>query len=673
MARPALMIAMVGLLAAATVSAQELSAEAPAASDLTEMSLEQLMNIPVYAAARREQQSSEAASSVTVITAQEIRNHGWRTLAEIMNATPGLYMTDDRTYQYLGVRGFSRPGDDNTRILVLLNGARVNEPMFDSGGVGHDAIVDVGVIDRVEVVRGPSSSLYGTNAFLAVVNIITHTGAGAAGGRATATYGSYDTWHGLVSYGYHADSGLDAIVSASGAQSEGQDYHFPEFAAPETNNGFAEDVDQEKYSNIFARLSWRAFTYQFAFVDRTKDCPTASFGRIFNDPDSRDEDRKILNTLSYAPGVSEHFDIQTTLTHQYYAYDGYYPYDISDAQDGSLRIVNQDSVRSEWWGIDLKTSTTVVPRNRITAGAEYRDIYRMDQANVDAGVEDANFEDQRSSTVTGLYFEDEIKFATWANLVVGFRYDHIGLSGEERLSPRGGLILSPWRGGTLKLLGGQAFRSPNPSEMYYNDDGYTTKANPELGSETIHTYEAIVEQQLDDRWFGSVALYHYGIEDLISQTLDPDDGLLQYNNVDQVETDGGELSLHYQFSAAAMGALSYSYCDARDVTTGEWLTNSPRHLGKARLSGPLWGPELRGGVELLYEGERRTLGGNTTDAALVANVKVLRRNVIKNWDLSVAVSNLLDAQYGYPGGQEHVQDEIPADGRNYRLKAVFNF
>ena len=166
------------------------------AHGLAELSLDQLIDIPIYAAARRDQKSSEAASSVTIITSAEIANHGWRTLAEIASAIPGFYVTDDRSYRCLGVRGFGRPGDYGSRILFLLNGVRVNEPMYDQGGVGLDAIVDVAIIDRVEVVRGPSSSLYGTNALLAVVNIITRTGADAAGGQAAAAYASYGTWHG---------------------------------------------------------------------------------------------------------------------------------------------------------------------------------------------------------------------------------------------------------------------------------------------------------------------------------------------------------------------------------------------------------------------------------------------------------------------------------------------
>ena len=671
--RTALIVVGLGLLEAGPAAAPGRAENPQPAIDLTELSLEQLMDIPVLAAARREQKTSEAASSVTIITASEIRTHGWRTLAEILNAVPGLYMSYDRAYHYIGVRGFGRPGDFNTRVLILLNGVRVNEPLFDNGGAGNDAIVDLETIERVEVVRGPSSSLYGTNALLAVVNIITPSGAQAAGGRVSAAYGSYDALWGRLSYGQRLNSGLEFLVSASGARSAGQDFYFPAFDAPETNNGRAEGVDHERFGNVFARLAWGAWNYQFAWTDRIKHNPTGYYGTIFNDRDSRDHDEKILSSLAYGRDVTEHLDLQATLAHQYYAYAGYFPVDVSAAQDGSERVVNQDRARAEWWSVDLKGSTTVLPRNRITAGIEYRDNYRLDQENRDSGAAEASWDDRRSSAVAGLYAEDEIEVSRRARLIGGVRFDWVGLSGEERSSPRAGLILSPWSGGTLKLMYGKAFRSPNPFELYYNDNGFSTKSNPHLVSEAIRTYETVVEQRLGERLFGSAALFRYQIEDLISQTLDSEDGLLQFNNIDQAETKGGELSLRCQLTDAIVGAFSYSYADARDATTDKWLSNSPRHLGKARLSGPCFWPQLWAGVELLYESDRRTLGGNTTGDVAIANVNISCRDVVKNWDFSLAVYNALDESYGVPAGAEHTQDEIPADGRAFRTKAVFRF
>lgn len=144
----------------------------------------------VLTASKYEQKVTEAPSSVSIVTAAEIRRYGYRTLADILRSVRGFYTTYDRQNQYLGVRGFGRPGDANTRILVLLDGARVNNNIFDVAGIGSEFNIDVDLIDRVEIVRGPGSSLYGSNAFFAVVNVITRRGRDLQGVELAAAAGS---------------------------------------------------------------------------------------------------------------------------------------------------------------------------------------------------------------------------------------------------------------------------------------------------------------------------------------------------------------------------------------------------------------------------------------------------------------------------------------------------
>ena len=98
---------------------------------LVDMSLEELMNVTVYGASRFEQKVTEAPASISIITADEIKKYGYRTLADILRSVRGFYVTNDRNYNYLGVRGFGRPGDYNTRVLTLLDGHRINENISD--------------------------------------------------------------------------------------------------------------------------------------------------------------------------------------------------------------------------------------------------------------------------------------------------------------------------------------------------------------------------------------------------------------------------------------------------------------------------------------------------------------------------------------------------------------
>ena len=188
------------ILTAGTARAGEPSTGARAESpDLTALNLEELMNIPVRAASGFEQRTAEAPSSVTILTRDDLRAFGYRTLADALSSVAGFYGSYDRTYHALGVRGFNRPGDFNMRTLVLINGVRVNDPIFNQGRIGTDFSLDLDLIERIEVVRGPSSSLYGSSAFFAVINIVTREAKDVAPAEVAASAGSYNAFSGRLS------------------------------------------------------------------------------------------------------------------------------------------------------------------------------------------------------------------------------------------------------------------------------------------------------------------------------------------------------------------------------------------------------------------------------------------------------------------------------------------
>ena len=153
---------------------------AAGAQSLSELSLEDLMRLDagrVFGASERSQPVTEAPASVSFITAEDIARYGYRSLADILHGVRGLYVSDDRNFSFLGARGFGKPGDYNSRILLLVNGHRVNDNVFGQAEIGAEFGLDPATFERVEIIRGPASSLYGDSAFFAVVNVITRTGA----------------------------------------------------------------------------------------------------------------------------------------------------------------------------------------------------------------------------------------------------------------------------------------------------------------------------------------------------------------------------------------------------------------------------------------------------------------------------------------------------------------
>ena len=281
-------------------------------------------------------------------------------------------------------------------------------------------------------------------------------------------------------------------------------------------------------------------------------------------------------------------------------------------------------------------------------------------------------DDHRSGNDVGVFLQDEYRALSNLTIVVGARYDGYECFGST-INPRLAFV---WQAGlttTFKLLYGRAFRVPNASELYLSDGGLSLKSNPDLEPETIDTYEWVGEQAISRNIRATASVFTYHIRDMITQTIDPADGLGVYENTDQIHVVGGEVALEGKWAGGWKSRASCAIENAEDKTTQEQLNNSPRVLGKANFLIPLLNEAAFAGLELQYTGDRKTLAGNEAEEHLLANLTLFSKKLFKSWELSASVYNLLDKRYGDPGGTEHIQDLIEQDGRTFRVKATKRF
>lgn len=159
---------------------------------MSEMSLSDLLNIEITTAGKKAEKISEIPASVVVLGRQEIRDHGYRTLEEILESVPGLYAINDFAFNdvVFGVRGFWSSGAKN--LIILVNGVRQVES-YGSSYLIRNIPVPVEAIDRIEVVRGPMTVLYGAGAFFGAINIITDGSLNKSPNIVTAGIGSRDS------------------------------------------------------------------------------------------------------------------------------------------------------------------------------------------------------------------------------------------------------------------------------------------------------------------------------------------------------------------------------------------------------------------------------------------------------------------------------------------------
>jgi len=642
--------------------------------ELSALTLEQLAELKidsVYGASRYTQKVTEAPSSITIITADEIYKYGYTSLAGVLRSVRGFYVTYDRNYSFLGVRGFSRPGDYNARILLLVDGHRLNDNIFGGALIGTEFPLDVELIERVEIIRGPSSSLYGTSAFFAVINIITKRGEGVKWAEASAALGSYDTRKGRFTYRQTLKSGLGVFASASTYASDGQRrLFFKEFNTPATNNGIAEHADSDEFDKFLGRLTFRNFTLQGIYGSREKVIPTASFGTVFNDPRTRTIEKQGYIDLQYDRGFGNQWELGSRLYYDRYGYDGDYVYDQSPDDEPRL-VVNKDFARGNWWGTEVKVTKTIAARHKVALGTEYRANVRQDQFNYDEEPFVQYLDDRRESRNWALYAQDEISLHQNLILNVGLRHDHYDTFGGTT-NPRLGLIYDPRPKTTLKFLYGEAFRAPNAYELFWRQSG-VTKSNPLLQPETNKTAELVMEQYLGGHVRVATTAFYYRVNDLITQETDPRDDLLVYNNIEEVKAKGLELEAEGRWPTGLQSRVSYTLQASRNEHTKMRLTNSPRHLVQFNLLTPLMDDRMVAGVEFQYIGRRKTIAGTHVGGVFVPNLTLVSQKLPHGLELSASIYNVGNHKYGDPGSEEHRQDTIVQNGRSFRVKLTYRF
>src|ERR1017187_3815450 len=236
----------------------------------------------VEAAALHAQTLAEAPANVRVITAADIRHYGYRTLAEALASVRGFYATYDHTYHYMGVGGVSLPGDFNTRFLVMLNGHPLTDNIYNSNGFfGQDFGLDMDLVERIEIIRGPTSALYGSNGVLANINIVTRSPVDADRLRASAETDSAGERKLSLAASMNLGHGANLLISASVFNNLGVPFATGGLAVLPGTASVVPNADGKRGYHTFANLIWHNWSFIAYFNSRLKQTPIG-VGTSFN-------------------------------------------------------------------------------------------------------------------------------------------------------------------------------------------------------------------------------------------------------------------------------------------------------------------------------------------------------------------------------------------------------
>lgn len=636
----------------------------------------------VVGAAKREQTLGNVASAVTVITADRIRRFGYRTVAEALSNIAGVYIQDNRLTSSVGIRGLQIPGGFNSRILILIDGATVNEAWGAFAGVGYDALVSIDDIARIEVIRGPVGAVYGTNAFFAIINIVTR--GAAEGSRAWGRVGVGSINGAVATAGFAAGSvdrqlrGSVLAMNRFGESSQVDEISSAPLEADGANTLIAAVVGS--FGGSFAQL--RAFRSR-------RDSPFAPYD---GDP-ALDPAYSLYNTQLLVEGGHTR-DLSKQLTISVRGYGTLYRYNDRIYYAGDEVFLDYGDAR--------------------TIGAELRGRYSLldDKLGVTAGVE-ANYNKTKSRAFTegmeatqiaipldfsiqGIYTEIDSQPTDWLGFTGGVRFDRNSAI-DSRFSPRGALFLAKPEQYGLKFLYAEGFRNPSAFEGYFAD-GVDFSANPDIKSEQIRSFEVVGWARPISGLSTRISGFRWDARDVVEQQPDPaDPALLQFQNVGRYITQGIEVEASYRTSGGWYGFGGGAFAsvgsgtseiggETPDVVFGD-VFNAPKVTATGGVSTPkLWG-RAHLSTDVTFLGVRRVRadeeGTHRNSPAWLGWNATVYVPTFHGFDITAGVRNLLGTRdlIPAPGDYDRFPDpatsvvvpRIPGEGREFHVKVGYSY
>lgn len=613
----------------------------------------------VEAATLHAQSLAEAPANVSVITAEEIRRYGYRTLGEALASVRGFYATNDHSYEYVGVRGFSLPGDFNTRFLVMLNGHPLTDNIYNSNNsFEQDFGLDMGLVERIEIIRGPTSALYGSNGMLANINVVTRSPAQArtlGGSLETSSAGGGKL--SLTSSRY-LGHGVNLLVEASVFDDQGFSFPVAGLPVPAGVGSTVSNADGESGFHTFANLVWRGWSFTAYFNVRDKHVPIGLGTSLSGDPAQHVVDSRNLIEASYkrqaGPG-----QVQWRTAFDQYRYRDLYDYPVRDIVE-PVRDIN----RGDWLDSSLTYDVPLGHVGPLTVGASGSWELRNLQYNLDAGgvVQDRISRPDRG---LGLFAQQEWDVSRRWKLYGGVRWDYTRYF-PVLVSPRVAAVFQASPRTVYKLVYGRPFRNPSTFEQFYNDGGLSYIAASALKAETAQAFEASFERRVARNWTVVLNGFHYRIENVI-EAVTLADGVQQYQNAGKLLSTGMEFEVRGKLWNRLEATASTAWQNAVDGASSGRLANAPFNVSKMRLGVPVGRLFLGGGVNFLSP--RETWSDSTLGGFLVVDGTATVR-LGGPFDLQAGVRNALNKRYEDP--IYLAIDRLQGDPRSAFLRLVWH-
>ncbi len=667
----------------------------------------------VITASRVLENIKKSAASITVITERQIRRMGARHLMDVLRTVPGM------SYRYSGLgiyrldaRGVSK--DSGQDILLMINSHPLNNSFLGGALWEHDCLI-VDNIERIEVIRGPGSAMYGANAFSGVINIITKTPEEIDGYRITTRGGSYDTqqynflfgksWNDIgiaLNFNYLNTDGFEPYIEQDTQTT--LDQGFGPFIPGYVNTSLAPGnaaSGEEKY-DVSLTLEYKGLKFDGRYVER-EIVPNVNPNYSLNKNGKSGYDNYYLN-LSYERSLTEGLEIfgKTYRNHNYVnQYSQGYPdapvfTPIGIAVLSEEGFIAEPSVKNDRTGVEIQATYRTGDVNTVVAGITYEKMKQYDvrySANflyssdtpmaqdltviiplysVQDLTDIQNYNQNAVRTFKAFFIQDIWDIRHDLRLTVGARYDDYSDFGDS-FNPRAGITWEFAKGYNLKLLYGRAFRAPSFYELY-NQNNPAVLGNPDLKSEKVDTYEFSLGAEFKG-FSGRVTGFRNTIKDNISLIKDIESQGSIFQNKEKLRSQGFEAELKYDFGKGTYLAMNYTWQDTENLDTKERLWDVPEHKGNVMANIRL-SRYFNFYTDLCFQdGYKREAEDHREEHSGfgIVNATLIAKKFLKGFEIRGSVYNLFDKEYTYPSPVDTLPVDYPVPGRNFIIELQYEF
>jgi len=602
----------------------------------------------VVTASKMEEHVDKTIATTTVITQDDIAHIGARNLLDVLRLVPGIGITQNQIgLREIEVRGVKTSLSE--KVQIMLNGHPLDHNLQNAGSAWVYDDLPVDTIKRVEVVRGPGSALYGANAFLAVINIITQNAKDLNGLHTSAGWGSFDTQQYRASWGKQFNNSAEAALHFNFTDTNGINSPIPaDSLSVQGLNSAAPGKSQltEGRYDLEWQLGYQDFKLDGRYINKKAGTFFGATSILSDDRTQQDYNNYFLR-LSRTWKIQDKFTVDTQLFHDFFSMDNIWQL----APTQFARFGLQDTRT----GGEIQANYQISDTQTLISGFSYA-IEQQDNLIDEAGLDPAHLTPALSTTAKertrrrwGVYIEDVWDPLKNIRITLGARYDRYSDFGGT-FNPRMGFNWEFIKNYSLKFSYGTAYRAPAFGELG-SVNNPVLLGNPTLKPEQVKTFETGIIAHPVKGLTTQATYYHSAINQIISQVFGQTT-FLRYDNNGSVVAEGVELETRYDFAGNLQGSyISANYVLQHSTQLNQQLADVPRHRTNL-IANWAFDNTWSSFAHVLIKGSTLRNPGDTRNNVpgyALFDLGLLGKNMFgQKVDISFNVYNLFDKRYYDP-------------------------